>query len=178
MQSQHSAGHSRARGVLTSVINGWIMREWHFTIHLCRREGGGTPIRDALHITRKERCKDVEVYLPATNREHKVPRIPPVVVESLKHLASNALYRDLWIQKISGIVAKHEVNQFSHEVQSKAVIISITVMYNCRALIYLRFEQASLPFPRWPSASPRTTLAYRQRIDRMTSSTKGDASMI
>lgn len=71
------------------------MREWHFTVDLCRREGWGAPISDALHETRKKRCKHVVIYLPAMNREHKVPRIPPVVVESLKYLASNALYRGL-----------------------------------------------------------------------------------
>ena len=46
------------------------------------------------------------------NREHKVPRTPPVVVESLKDPASNALYRGLWIQKVLGLVVRHGVNNF------------------------------------------------------------------
>ena len=88
------------------------MREWHFTIYLCRREGRWAPITDALHETRKERYKHGIIYLPAMNREHKVPRIPPVVVESLKDLASNALHRGLWIQKVLGLVVRHGVNNF------------------------------------------------------------------
>jgi hypothetical protein len=87
------------------------MREWHFTIHLRHGEGGRAPISDALHETRK-RCKHIVIYLPATNLEHKVPRIPPVVVESPKHLASNALYRGLWIKNMLGLVARHEVSHF------------------------------------------------------------------
>ena len=46
--------------------------------------------------TRKEGFNYEIIYLPATNRKHRVPKIPPVVVEFLKRLASNALYRDLW----------------------------------------------------------------------------------
>ena len=71
------------------------MWEWHFTIYLRRGEGGRAPITDALHETRKERYKHGIFYLPALNRVHKVPRISPAVVESLKDLASNALHRGL-----------------------------------------------------------------------------------